>query len=456
MAETVIMPKLGFDMAEGTLVRWVKNEGESVKKGDVLAEIETDKATVEVESNFSGVLNKQLVEQGSVVPVGSPIAIIAAPGEKVDGGAAAAPASAAVPLAIPAAKESAAPAQAQTAAPAQVAAPAVPEGELKVSPLARRIAGDHSVDLHLLHGSGPEGRIVRKDVEAYLASGPAALAPAAPPVQASAPAPAQPPAAQPAPVTQPKAPAKPTPAPSVIPVPPPAWQAGELPADQHLPLERLRAAIGRRMADSKQHVPHFYVTHEYDMEAVMKMRSEINGMLPDEQKLSVNDFIVKAVGLALRQFPNLNASLTDTEVIRHGRVNVGVAVAMSNGLMTVVVKDADRKPLRLISQEVKEMVARARQGKVRTEDIEGSTFSISNLGMFDVEHFIAIINPPEAAILAVGSAKQVPVVVNGELKVGTRMRATLSADHRVTDGAEGAQFLQALAASLEQPLRLLI
>jgi pyruvate dehydrogenase E2 component (dihydrolipoamide acetyltransferase) len=192
------------------------------------------------------------------------------------------------------------------------------------------------------------------------------------------------------------------------------------------------------------------------MEGVLKMRKEINAMLPDEQKLSVNDFIVKAVGLALRQFPNLNASLAENEIIRHGRINVGVAVALSNGLMTVVVKDADRKPIRLISQEVKEMVARARQGKVRTEDIEGSTFSISNLGMFDVEHFIAIINPPEAAILAVGSAKQVPVVVNGEMKVGTRMRATLSADHRISDGAEGAQFLQALAVSLERPLRLLI
>jgi pyruvate dehydrogenase E2 component (dihydrolipoamide acetyltransferase) len=305
------------------------------------------------------------------------------------------------------------------------------------------------VDLHLLHGSGPEGRIVRKDVEAYLAGVPAAQ----PPAQVSIPAPAvkakvEPPAQPPAP--------KAAPAPVSNPLPPPAWQAGEVLADQHVPVERLRGAIGRRMADSKQHVPHFYVTHEYDMEAVMKMRSQINAMLPDEQKLSVNDFIVKAVGLALRQFPNLNASLIENEVIRHGRINVGVAVAMSNGLMTVVVKDADRKPLRLISQEVKEMVARARQGKVHTDDIEGSTFSISNLGMFDVEHFIAIINPPEAAILAVGSAKQVPVVVNGEVKVGTRMRATLSADHRITDGAEGAQFLQALAVALEQPLRLLI
>jgi pyruvate dehydrogenase E2 component (dihydrolipoamide acetyltransferase) len=456
MAETVIMPKLGFDMAEGTLVRWVKMEGENVKKGDVLAEIETDKATVEVESNFSGVLNKHLVEQGTVVPVGSPIAIIAAPGEKVTDGEEAAGSAA------PAPPTTAAPDIVTTPVQAQAAAPVAPAGTLKVSPLARRIANDHTVDLRLLHGSGPEGRIVRKDVEAYLASAPAAnpQAQAAIAVQAqpfAQVAPAAPVAAAPAgQAAAQQAPAKPSQVPTSAPLPPLAWQAGEVPADQHLPLERLRAAIGRRMADSKQHVPHFYVTHEYNMEAVMKMRSEINAMLPDEQKLSVNDFIVKAVGLALRQFPNLNASLAENEIIRHGRINVGVAVAMSNGLMTVVVKDADRKPLRLISQEVKEMVARARQGKVRTDDIEGSTFSISNLGMFDVEHFIAIINPPEAAILAVGSAKQVPVVVNGEVMVGTRMRATLSADHRVTDGAEGAQFLQAVAVSLEQPLRLLI
>jgi pyruvate dehydrogenase E2 component (dihydrolipoamide acetyltransferase) len=447
MADTVIMPKLGFDMAEGTLVRWVKMEGENVKKGDVLAEIETDKATVEVESNFSGVLNKHLVEQGAVVPVGSPIAIIAAPGEKENGGGEGAPAPSS-----PAAQEKTpapAQAQAQAAAPSAPVAPAPDTalGELKVSPLARRIASDHTVDLSLIRGSGPEGRIVRKDVETYLASAGQATAPAQPVPQAQPPAPAP---------AQPQAPVKPARAPASIPLPPPAWQAGEVPADQHTPVERLRAAIGRRMADSKQHVPHFYVTHEYDMEAVMKMRSEVNTMLPDEQKLSVNDFVVKAVGLALHQFPNLNASLAENEVIRHGRINVGVAVALSNGLMTVVVKDADRKPLRLISQEVKVMVARARQGKVRTEDIEGSTFSISNLGMFDVEHFIAIINPPEAAILAVGSAKQVPVVVDGEVKVGTRMRATLSADHRITDGAEGAQFLQAVAVSLEQPLRLLI
>ncbi len=434
MVETVTMPKLGFDMAEGTLVRWVKAEGEKVIKGDVLAEIETDKATVEVELNFSGVLNRRLVEPGTVVPVGSPIAIIAAPGEKVEAGPS-------TPKLAAAPEKAAAPAQAQPSLPAGLADPVTLPGVVKASPLAKRIAQDRQVELSRLHGSGPEGRIVKKDVEAFLASAPAAPAEMplsaipSPVVPASAPAPAKP---------------------ARVPVPSPAWTAGEAQADQHVPVERLRAAIGRRMADSKQHVPHFYVTHEYNMEAVMKMRSEINAMLSDDQKLSVNDFIVKAVGLSLRQFPNLNASLAENEVVRHGRVNVGVAVALSNGLMTVVVKDADRKPLRVISQEVKEMAARARLGKVRTEDIEGSTFSISNLGMFDVEHFIAIINPPEAAILAVGSAKQVPVVVDGDVKVGVRMRATLSADHRVTDGAEGAQFLQALAVLFEQPLRLLI
>jgi pyruvate dehydrogenase E2 component (dihydrolipoamide acetyltransferase) len=231
---------------------------------------------------------------------------------------------------------------------------------------------------------------------------------------------------------------------------------GEIPADAHIAIDRLRAAIGRRMSESKQQVPHFYVTHEFDMAAVMDVRKQANEMLPDEQKLSVNDFIVKAIALTLRQFPNVNASLSGSEIVRHGHVNVGVAVAVEAGLLTVVCKDTDRKPLRVISQEIKDMVARARIGKVRPDDIEGSTFSISNLGMFDVEHFVAIINPPEAAILAVGSVRQVPVVVNGELKVGTRMKATLSADHRVSDGAEAAQFLQRLAAYLEKPIGLLL
>ncbi len=214
------------------------------------------------------------------------------------------------------------------------------------------------------------------------------------------------------------------------------------------------------MSEAKASVPHFYVTHEYKMDALMALRAQVNGYLPEDEKVSVNDFIVKAVALTLRQFPNLNASFAGDKVVRHGAVNIGVAVAVEGGLLTVVCKDADARSLRQIAAEVKRMAAAARQGKVRPEDIEGSTFSISNLGMFDVENFAAIINPPEAAILAVGSARQVPVVVerdgNPAIEIGWRMKATISVDHRVSDGAEAAQFMQALAVYLEEPVRLLV
>jgi pyruvate dehydrogenase E2 component (dihydrolipoamide acetyltransferase) len=210
------------------------------------------------------------------------------------------------------------------------------------------------------------------------------------------------------------------------------------------------------MAEAKQQAPHFYVTHEYDLAALMELRKQVNGLLPEDQKVSVNDFIIKAAALALRQFPNLNASLQGDQVVQHGQVNIGVAVAVESGLLTVVCRDADQKPLRQIAVEVRAMAGRAREGKVRPEDIEGSTFSVSNLGMFDVEHFIAIINPPEAAILAVGSVREVPVVKDGAVQPGLRMKATISVDHRVSDGAEAARFLQALAPYLERPLSLLL
>jgi pyruvate dehydrogenase E2 component (dihydrolipoamide acetyltransferase) len=313
---------------------------------------------------------------------------------------------------------------------------------VKASPLARKMAQDTGVNLASVAGSGPGGRIVKRDVETALAA-PLASAPALTPAAVPAVIPG---AAQASPAAK---------APAVV-LPPVASVTGDAPADERIALDRLRQAIGRRMVESKQTVPHFYVTHEYNLEALMAMRKQANELLPDTQQLSVNDFIIKGVALALRQFPNLNASIQGNELLRHGHVNVGVAVAVEGGLLTVVCKDADRKSLRAISQEIKDMVARARAGKVRTDDIEGSTFSISNLGMFDVEHFVAIINPPESAILAVGSAKQVPVVENGEVKVGTRMRATLSADHRASDGAEAAQFLQKLAVFLEKPISLMI
>ncbi len=415
MAETVTMPKLGFDMAEGTLIRWVIAEGEAVNKGAILAEIETDKATVEVESVYDGILARHLVAEGDIVPVNTPIAIVAAPGEKVEkqpqlvtDQAAPTPKSAA----------EAEPISAPSQAPSE---PTVVEGQLpegmKASPLARRMAEERGIPLRSISGSGPGGRITKKDVEAYKA------------VQA-------------APTT-----------------PQVAFQAG-LPSipSTTIPLKRLRAIIGRRMTEAKQSVPHFYVTHEYDMAALLALRQQVNLTLPDEEKTSVNDFVLKASALTLREFPNLNASLDDNnnQIIQHGAVNIGVAVAVEGGLLTVVCRDADRKPIRQISAEVRQMVQRAREGKVRPDDIEGSTFSVSNMGMYDVEHFIAIINPPEAAILAVGSAREVPVVKDGEVVPGLRMKATLSVDHRVSDGAEGARFMQTLARYIEEPIRLLL
>jgi pyruvate dehydrogenase E2 component (dihydrolipoamide acetyltransferase) len=425
MAETISMPKLGFDMQEGTLVRWVRLEGEAVEKGQVLAEIETDKATVEVESTASGVVFQHLVEQGSIVPVGTPIVIIAAPGEKVEKSAQAKPekASEAVKAADSTLeKPAASPAGSGSVAESAVSPSGEDGGRVKVSPLARKMASDSGLNLVEIKGSGPGGRVVRKDIEAVLAAPKVAV-----------------------PVPQAQAPAK-------IPM----VSVTSVPGDQHIPLDKLRTIIGKRLVESKQQVPHFYVTHNYNVEPMLALRSKVNELLPEDQKITVNDFIVKAVALTLRQFPNVNASLNGTEIIRHGHVNVGVAVALEGGLMTVVSKDTDQKPLRQISVEMREMVARARQGKVRPDDIEGSTFSISNMGMYDVEYFTAIINPPEAAILAVGSAMKVPVVEGDQVKIGTRMRATLSADHRVTDGAEAARFLQMLATFLENPLRLLV
>ena len=449
MAETVSMPKLGFDMAEGALVRWVIQTGEPVQKGAVLAEIETDKATVEVESNFDGVLAQQLVQAGEVVPVNTPIAIITAPGEKLDQPAAPIPASAGSPkpakkAAAPAAQPAGAPQPAATMPPVEGRLP----GDVKASPLARRMATEARINLSQVQGTGPSGRIVQRDIKAYLmgAVPAASTAVVAPPAAAS-------PAAQPAAAPQlAPQPVKAVPAPLA-----PVWSPGASPLpDQNMPLARLRAAIGRRMVESKQQAPHFYVTHEYDVEALMALRTKINSLLPDEDKISVNDFIVKAVALVLRQFPNLNAALRGDQVIQFGALNIGVAVAVENGLLTVVCRDADRKPLRQIAAELRSMASRARQGKVRPEEIEGSTFSVSNLGMYEVEHFIAILNPPEAAILAVGSARQVPVVKEGQVVPGWRMKATLSVDHRVSDGAEAARFLQALSPYFEEPVRLLL
>ena len=425
MAEVVIMPKLGFDMAEGTLVRWVIAEGDALEKGAVLAEIETDKATVEVESTYSGVVKRHLVEQGAIVPVNTPIAVIGGADEEID--------YAKLVGEIALESQVAAPGKEKVAVPPEAAVetrptrieeqavemPPVEEGKLpegvRASPLARRLAEERGVDLRKVKGSGPRGRIVQADIEAYQETRPA--------VEVRVPV-----------------------------------AVGEPRPDRRVPLSRLRSAIGRRMTQAKQQAPHFYVTREYDMLAMMDLRARMNALLPEDEKTSVNDFVIKAVALTLREFPNLNAALDEQkgEVVQFGHINIGVAVAVVNGLLTVVCRDTDQKQIHQISVEVRAMVQRAREGKVRQDDIEGSTFSVSNLGMYGIEHFIAIVNPPEAAILAIGSVMDVPVVENGEIKAGKRMKATISVDHRVSDGAEAARFLQALAKYMEEPLRLML
>lgn len=432
MATVVKMPKLGFDMAEGLLVRWVVAEDQAVEKGQVLAEIETDKATVEVEALESGTVRKHLVQENTAVPVGAPIAVMGTPEEQIDvealvaaaGGQEPAEApSGAAPAEVPALEEPSAVAEAPR--PAEAVRPGedgdgrLPEG-VRASPVARRLAAEQGLDLKSVTGSGPGGRIVKSDVEAALA-------------------------------------AAPRPEPGAEPAALPRVGAALGPRETvRVPISKLRSAIGRRMTGAKQNVPHFYLTADLDAGPLMTLRSDLNFRMPEEAKFSVNDFLIKAAALALREFPNLNASLAEDEIVRHGEINIGVAVAVEDGLLTVVARDVDRKHLTALSGEIRELVGRARAGKVKPTDIEGSTFTVSNLGMFQVDRFIAIINPPETAILAVGSVREEPVVVDGRITVGQRLQATLSADHRVTDGAEAARWLQVFRSYVEQPVHLLV
>ena len=410
MANIIEMPKLGFDMAEGKLARWVIAEKDPVNKGDVLAEIETDKATVEVESSFSGIVYKHIASEGTSLPIGSPIAIIADKDEVVDIDAVLKEGSPVdkggdqdEPPLVDKPETETAPKQEFVAS----------ENEfIKASPLAKHIAEEKGINLSQIDGTGPGGRIVKQDVLSAQGE------------------------------------KKPQPS---IGKPSAKLVTGK---DEVIEISKLRAAIGKRLSESRQTIPHFYITSMYDVSEMLKTRTQLNKDLSDADRVSVNDFIIRAVALTLKEFPNLNASIAGTQLTRHGNINIGNAVAVENGLLTVVVKNADQKPLTQISAEVKDMVERVKEGKVHNEDIEGSTFTISNLGMFNVEDFVAIINPPEAAILAVGSAKEIPVVKEGTVEIGMRMKATISADHRITDGAEAAEFMQQLALYIEQPWRL--
>ncbi|MFK7803749.1 MAG: dihydrolipoamide acetyltransferase family protein [Anaerolineae bacterium] len=426
MAEFIVMPKMGFDMREGELNQWLYEIGTQVNKGDIVAEIESDKATLELESQVTGILLATLANAGDLVAVGENVAIVGEAGEDVSAlvnGAGGSDSS-------PAAEESAPEPAAETSS-APVAPPAgdaagqadseFPAG-VKATPVARRIATDNNIDLLQVPFEGE--RIRKADVEAFIASGGTSAA--------SESAPAAAPAIQATLAT-----------------------AGE--TDTAVPTTRLRQAIARRMVESKTTVPHFQVTMDIDMAPAMALRKQVNGMLEAEGiKVSVNDILVKAAGVALRDFPSINASFGGDQMILHNEINVGSAVATEKGLLVVVQKNTDKSPLSVIAQENKEMIARAREGKVHPDDVSGGTFSISNLGIYGVDQFTAIINPPEAAILAIGGIHQVPVVVDGELTIGTRMKATISADHRVTDGAEAAEFMVRFKQILEKPMRLLV
>ena len=324
--------------------------------------------------------------------------------------------------------EEAAPAAEAAAPAAEEAAPAAEEeavgeefpGGVKATPVARRMASEHDVDLKAVSGSGPGGRVRKADVEAYMEREPEVEEERVPAVEFE---------------------------PTAVPTGPDTVEE---------PTSRMRKAIARRMVESKTTVPHFYVTSEVAMDKALALRKEINAMLPEEEKVTVNDMIVKAAALALRDFPNINSSFAGEKMVRHQRINVGTAVAVEGGLLTVVQKDTDTSTLSKIAADNKEMIERARSGKIHPDDVQGATFTVSNLGAFDVENFIAIINPPEAAILAVGTARQVPVVRDGEVTVGSQMKATISADHRVTDGAEAARYMQTFKSILEEPMRLLV
>lgn len=440
---TIIMPKMGDAMEEGTLLRWLKQVGDEINVGDPLAEIETDKVSLEIESQEAGVLSRLYVEEGATVPIGSAIAAIgdesaeaAAPAPE----AAPAPAAQAEPAAAPApAPEPVAAASNGRTEAAPVVVPSEPlvaaSGErLRASPLVKRLAAEHGIDLSGIAGTGPGGRIVRDDISALLTGAPR---------PAAAPAPA------PAPVAAPAAAApSPAPAPAAATVPGPSGRPAGIPHD----LSKIRRTTGRRMLESKTNQPHFYVTVEVDMVKAGELREMINAQAPDDGKVSFNDLIVKAAALALREFPNLNSSLENDQLIEHPNIDINVAVAIEGGLIAPFIPDADKMGLISIARMTKDRIGRARKGGLTPDEYQGGTFTISNLGMFDVEEFIAIINPPQAAILAIGSIKDVPVVQDGEIVPGKRMNITLSADHRVTDGAEVARFLQVVKRYLENPL----
>jgi pyruvate dehydrogenase E2 component (dihydrolipoamide acetyltransferase) len=457
--KTVEMPKMGDTMEEGKILRWLKHEGDEVKKGESLAEVETDKVNIEIEAFSSGILRKILVPEGQSAPIGAGIALIGAADEPLPGGIAG---SSAAPRAAPqgngkepsqgtgnAPAEQLQPApQGNGATPSRVATPAAPAvaspstapqtagGRIFISPLARRFAIEQGIDYTTIRGSGPNGRIIKLDVEAALA-------------QAARPAPApQQPAA-------PGVPAAPEFVPAFEPAPAPV-EAGEV---VEIPLTNMRRTIARRLSQSMQTAPHFYVTSVIDTGKLAELRAQINAYAASEQppvKVSFNDLIIKAVAKALVKMPQVNVSFAEDRLIQKKQVHIGMAVALEQGLIVPVLHNVNTLGVLEIARESQRLAEAARTGRLRPEDLSGGTFTVSNLGMYDVESFTAIINPPESAILAVGSITPTPVVVDGQVVVRDRMKVTLSSDHRAIDGATAARFLQEVKRLLEEPLGLLL
>ena len=436
MAEVIRMPRMSDTMEEGVIVGWSKNEGDAIEPGDLLAEIETDKATMEFESLWEGVLLHIAVKEGAV-PVEGVIAVIGQKGE--DWKAAIEGASNNGASEEPTAEASAASSSPEPSPePVTVAAPspapaATTDSRIKASPLAKSMAKDAGIDISAISGSGDNGRIVKKDVEMYISQ------------QAAAPAPA------PSPVATPAAPAKAEKsAPAVVPF---SFNGG---GDNYedVAVSQMRKVIARRLGESKFSAPHFYLTIEVNMNKAKQWRKQINEVAP--VKISFNDLVVKASSIALRQHPAVNSSWLGDKIRVNKDINIGVAVAVDEGLLVPVIRHADIKTLSQINTEVKHYAGKARERKLQPQEMSGNTFTISNLGMFGIEEFTAIINPPDACILAVGSIKDKAVVNNGKIEVASIMKVTLSCDHRVVDGATGAKFLQTLQSMLENPIQLLV
>jgi pyruvate dehydrogenase E2 component (dihydrolipoamide acetyltransferase) len=430
------MEALSPTMEEGRLVKWLKQEGDAVATGDVIAEVETDKAVMELVARADGHLVKILVAEGRTVPVGDAVAYIGAPGEAVDGGAGGSEQGAGRQQG-PGGREQGAGVPATAARPVRAApqhpapgpplpAPSAAASRVKASPLAKRLAQERGVDLRIVMGSGPGGRIVKRDVEGAgarerVAGRPAAVPRAAPPL----------------------------PAPRSLGV-----DRGEEYRD--VPLTQIRKTIARRLATSLGPVPHFFLTTEIDMERAVEAREALNRDLADDGKISFNDVILKGTALALRKHPACNAWFQDSHIRYWNAIHLAMAVAIEDGLITPVIRDADRKTLREIGQEARVLAAKAHERRLQPEEYTGATFSVSNLGMFAIDEFTAVINPPEAGILAVGAIVAKPVALDGQVAVRRRMRVTMSCDHRVIDGATGAAFLKTLKQMLENPLAMLL